>query len=129
MDRADEYYLEARDAVLTAVRGHATRGRVTVRAADGTEFGLNWATLLRVYLLMIWRRAPGQPKPTTFNFQRGGRVDVGGDRKVPLGEALAAGHDPWASREELLELAAQISGAVPARCGRRARKVVLPDVR
>jgi hypothetical protein len=112
MPRADEFYLEARDAVLAAVRCHAGRGRVTVRGEDGTVLWLNWRTPLRVFLLAVSRRLPGQDKATIFSFQRDGRVSVSGDRRVPLRDAFSAGHDPWASRQELLDLAAQIAAAV-----------------
>jgi hypothetical protein len=113
MAEADEYYLEARDAVLDAVR-QVGRKRAVLRTGDGMTIRINLRTPLRIYLAMIYRRAPGEEGPgTSFNFQRNGRVDVGGSRKVPLRDALTAGHDPWASREELLELATQIRSAVP----------------
>jgi hypothetical protein len=64
---------------------------------------------LRIYLLSIDRRQPGQDQPTAFLFQRNGRVNLSGDRKVPMTQAMASGHEPWASRAELEELTAQLA--------------------
>jgi hypothetical protein len=112
MDKADEYYLEARDAVLDAAR-QVGRKRAILRTRDGVTIRINFRTPLRIYLAMIHRKESGEEGPgISFNFQRNGRVDVGGNRKVPLRDAVAAGHDPWASRDELLELVAQIKSAI-----------------
>jgi hypothetical protein len=107
---ADEYYLEARDAALQAARA-LTRRRGRFHTPDGTTLRVNFRTPLRLYLLMIDRQAPGQEHPTGFSFQRNGRVNLSGDRKVPLREAAARGHEPWASRAELEDLAAQLRTA------------------
>jgi hypothetical protein len=113
MDEADEYYLQARDAVLEAAR-ELERRQKRLRTADGTILRVNRKPPLRVFLLIIQRWAPGAQSATAFNFQRDGRVSLhGGPQSVPLREAIASGHDPWASREELLELATQIKNAEP----------------
>ena len=66
---------------------------------------------------MLGRYLPYEAGYTSFAFQRNGRVTLGGNRKVPLREGLAAGHDPYASRSELEELAAQIQAAEPLSAG------------
>lgn len=114
MRKADEYYLEARDAVMAAARA-AAPGRQTVRlrTPDGSTLRIFWRTPLRIYLLMIDRHGPGECLADGFNFQRNGRVNLTGPRGVPLRQAMAAGHEPWVSREELLQLADQIRVGVP----------------
>lgn len=113
MSKADAFYLEARDAVLAAVTslGKDTR---QVRTPAGVTFRIQRKTPLRIYLLMIYRQDPGADGETSYNFRRNGRVEFGGARKVPLRDALAAGHDPWASRQELLDLAAELREAATA---------------
>jgi hypothetical protein len=108
---ADEYYLTARQAVIEAI-GALAPGR-SYTTADGIRFRVNRKPPLRLYKLMVDRRLPGEDQPTSFMFQRNGRVNLGGARKIPLREALAKGHEPWASRAELEELAAQIRTASP----------------
>lgn len=110
--KADDYYLEARDAVLEAVRGLDRKCR-KFRTGDGVGLSVNRKMPLRILLLGINRKTPGEDGYTAFTFQRDGRVGLGGNRKVPLREAMAAGHEPWASRQELMELAAQLRSASP----------------
>jgi hypothetical protein len=111
---ADEFYLEARDTVMDAARAKVPRGRRKLKTADGTVLLINWRTPLRVFLLIVIRAVPGEPGRTDFNFQRNGRVNFGGsNRGRSFRESLAAGHELWADRQELLDLAEQIGKATP----------------
>jgi hypothetical protein len=111
---ADEFYLAARDAVISAARAQIPRGRGRLRVSDGAVITVNWRTPLRVFLLILWRRTPGQGDGWTgFNFQRNGRVGLAGNRSIPLGQALGAGSEAWATRQDLLDLAVQIEHAKP----------------
>ncbi len=83
------------------------------RTPDGIVFRVNFRTPLRICQLMIDRTLPGEDRPAGYMFQRNGRVNPGGARKVPLGEAVASGHEPWPTRAELEELASQLRRAVP----------------
>ena len=113
MHDADVYYLEARDEALEAVRGLDGKHK-KFRTPDGVVFRINRKPPLRLYLLMIDRWTPGEEGYTGFSFQRNGRVNLGGNRKVPFRQAAAIKHEPWASRQEITELAAQIRNAAPA---------------
>lgn len=112
--KTDAWYMEARNALLAAI-DRLDRTARFFRTPDGTRFSINRRPPLRLYLLMLNRQAPGAPGWEGFSFQRNGRVNLGGTRKVPLRQAMAAGHEPWASRQELADLAAQIGQAVPER--------------
>jgi hypothetical protein len=106
--KADEHYLEARDAVLAAVR-HLPKRKVVVRSADGTVFQVARRPPLRIYLLMVGC------KGTTFSFGRDGRVDLGGNRGRSLSQAMRDGHHSWASRAELFKMAEQLKTAKPVK--------------
>lgn len=110
--RADEYYQEARDRAYQAARD-LTRSRGRFRTPDGIVFRVNFRTPLWIYQLMVDRTLPGEDLPAGYMFQRNGRVNLGGTRKVPLSEAMASGHEPWATRADLEELAGQLRRAVP----------------
>ena len=113
---ADEHYLhylEARDAVMAAVRDLDPKRR-KFRTPDGIFFRIDRKPPLRLLLLGVGRYLPDETGYTSFSFQRNGRVSLGGNRKIPLRQAIAGGHEPWASRGELLELAGQIRAAEPA---------------
>jgi hypothetical protein len=107
---AGEYYLEAWREAVDAARA-LTRGRGVFRTRDGVVLHVNFRTPLRIFTLIVARRLPGQEQATRFTFQRDGRVTLGGDRRVPLREAMSRGHEPWASRADVLELAAQLGDA------------------
>lgn len=108
---ADEHYTAAARAAEEAARA-LTAGRGTFTTEDGTTIRVNFRTPLRIYRLILHRVTPGQEHPgTSFSFQRNGRVNLGGDRGIPFREALARGHEPWATRAELIELAAQLREA------------------
>jgi hypothetical protein len=111
-EKADAHYLEARDAILSVVEG-LDRGASAFRTADGTTFTIQRKTPLRLYLLIIYRRASDERAASSFSFQRNGRVNLGGQRKVPLRQSMVAGHEPWVSRTELLELASELRKAEP----------------
>jgi hypothetical protein len=114
MSKADEHYLEARDAVLGAIRDLGKKARF-FRTPDGTAFRVHRKMPLRIYLMGLDRRGKDEREWTSFLFQRNGRVNLSGSRKVPFREALAAGHEPWASRTELLDLAGELRHAEPSR--------------
>lgn len=109
-ERPDEFYLDARNKVLAAVEGLPKRAD-HFRTSEGVDFRIQRKMPLRIFLLALGRRTPGEEGRTHFYFERNGRVSVGGNRKVPLHESMARGHEPWASRSELEELAAQIAEA------------------
>jgi hypothetical protein len=112
MDKADPYYLDARDKALAAA-GRLDKKHRKFQTPDGVEFFITWKTPLRLYLLIIRRMLPGEADATSFSFQRNGRVNLGGARGVPLREAIASQHEPWASRSEVEELASQLRLAEP----------------
>lgn len=107
MSKADGFYLEARDAALAAI-SNLNGKRRHFRTPDGTRLRVNRKPPLRLYLAIVSRQRPGEDGWTSFSFQRNGRVNLGDNRRVPLREAIAAGHEPWASREEVFELAREI---------------------
>lgn len=111
--KPDEYYLEARNGALEAA-GSLDRDHASFSGPEGVALHINRRPPLRVFLLIVTRSVPGDQGITSFNFQRDGRVGLTGNRKVPLPEAIAQGHEAWASRGELLELATQLKAAVPA---------------
>ena len=113
MKEADEYYLEARDAVLDAVKELDPRrdefsapGEVVLRVRRKPAWPLRFFVVLQ-----IARSEPGMTGWTLFNFERGGGVALAGTRKVPLAQARQRGQETWASRGELAELAGQLKAA------------------
>src|ERR1035437_4015786 len=111
-EKADAHYLEARDAILSVVEG-LDRGASAFRTADGTTFTIQRKTPLRLYLLIIYRRASDERAASSFSFQRNGRVNLGGHRRAPLRRSMAAGHEPGFGRTKLLELAGAAGKAEP----------------
>jgi hypothetical protein len=100
-------YLAACEGALNAARS-LTHGRGTFRTADGTVLWVSFRIPVPVrimFRLVVDRTLPGQQQATRFLFQRNGRVALSGDRRVPLREK------PWATRDEVLELATQLEDA------------------
>lgn len=111
-ERPDEYYLAARDKVLAVVK-ELDPGTERFTGLGGIRLEVRRKMPLRIILLGIRRAVPGEEGSTYFTFERNGRVSLTGNRGIPLREAIAHGHDPWASRGELEELATQLEVAVP----------------
>ena len=118
MNNADDFYLEARDAAMEAARAW-TRKPGDFRTEDGIDFRIDREPPLRLYLLLIDRRLPGERQWTGFCFRRNGRVNLGGARKVPLREAMAGGMSRGRAAPRSMELAEQLRRAVPVTRRRR----------
>lgn len=102
MSRPDEYYLEARDRALAAIRA-LPAGKRRFTAPDGTRLTVNRRPMLGLLLAVVIRRGKGETGAVSFAFERSGRV------------TLAGSGDTRASRGELLDLAAEIERAEPDR--------------
>ena len=111
----DEHYLRARDSATAAADG-LDPGHDRFFAPGGIVLWLRRKPVLPLRAFVVFqiaRSEPDVPGWTLFNFERGGRVAFGGNRRIPIGEVLLQGHEAWASSSVLEELAGQLRAAVP----------------